>query len=225
MRRLSRTRAETGRQERARLSVLEHLHTQAPELARYASKVTVESVAAPTALHVTASGVDAGPSGTTLSIPSASTPCRPSTVTSRSTRATRLHNRRIKVAHWRRMAAALGAIVFAGLGSTTLVSSAAVANVNPDANSVHTFGSAPDLGSEAGVALQAGVVGIAGDPAAPGYWLVGADGGVFAFGSATFFGLDWTQDHLNASIVCHRRHPRRRRLLARRRRRRRVRLR
>jgi hypothetical protein len=118
----------------------------------------------------------------------------------RGSRASRLRARRARASHWRRMSAALGAIVFAGLGSATLVSSAAVANVDPAANSVHAFGAAPDLGSEAGVALQAGVIGIAGNPTGRGYWLVGADGGVFAFGDAQFYGST-AQDHLNAPIV------------------------
>ena len=35
---------------------------------------------------------------------------------------------------------------------------------------------------------NAPIVGIAATPTGKGYWLVGADGGVFAFGDATFFG-------------------------------------
>ena len=90
--------------------------------------------------------------------------------------------------------------MFAGLGSATLVSSAAVAGINPAPNSVQAFGNAPLLGSSSGLALHAGVVGIASDPVAHGYWLVGADGGVFAFGHAPFYGSTGGE-HLNAPIV------------------------
>jgi len=117
-----------------------------------------------------------------------------------STRASRLAARRARVARWRRASAALGAVVFAGLGSVTLVSSAALADTNPAPNSVQAFGPAPLLGSEAGVALHAGIVGIAADPAGVGYWLVGADGGVFAFGHAPFYGSTGNEQ-LNAPIV------------------------
>jgi hypothetical protein len=118
----------------------------------------------------------------------------------RSSRVSRLAARRARVARWRRTSAALGAVVFAGLGSVTLVASAAVAGTNPAPNSVQAFGPAPQLGSEAGVALHAGVVGIAADPAGPGYWLVAADGGVFAFGRAPFYGSTGNEQ-LNAPIV------------------------
>ena len=46
------------------------------------------------------------------------------------------------------------------------------------------FGSLPGLGIVPG----APVVGIAATPDGGGYWLIGADGGVFAFGDAHFFG-------------------------------------
>jgi hypothetical protein len=39
-----------------------------------------------------------------------------------------------------------------------------------------------------GMKLNQPIVGIAGTPDGKGYWLVAADGGVFAFGSAGFFG-------------------------------------
>jgi hypothetical protein len=113
-------------------------------------------------------------------------------------RVSRLRARRARISHRRRMTAALWAIVFAGLGSATLVSSAAIAN--SPANSVVAYGNAPDLGSTAGIALHAGVVGIAGDPRDSGYWLVGSDGGVFAFGHAAFYGSTG-DSHLNAPIV------------------------
>ena len=49
----------------------------------------------------------------------------------------------------------------------------------------------PSTGSTGGMTLNAPVVGMAADPATGGYWLVGADGGVFAFG-APFFGAGLT---------------------------------
>ena len=53
---------------------------------------------------------------------------------------------------------------------------------------VYPFGSAPALGSVAGLPLSAPIVGIASTPDGGGYWEVGADGGVFAFGDAGFYG-------------------------------------
>jgi hypothetical protein len=48
--------------------------------------------------------------------------------------------------------------------------------------------------------LNAPIVGIAAAKDSPGYWLAGADGGVFSFGGAGFFGSAATM-HLNAPIV------------------------
>jgi hypothetical protein len=39
-----------------------------------------------------------------------------------------------------------------------------------------------------GHALVAPVVGMAADAAANGYWLVAADGGIFSFGAASYYG-------------------------------------
>ena len=50
------------------------------------------------------------------------------------------------------------------------------------------FGTAPNLGSLAGLHLAAPVVGLAATRSGHGYWLVAADGGVFNFGDATFHG-------------------------------------
>ena len=46
---------------------------------------------------------------------------------------------------------------------------------------VFTYGDARFSGSTGGMTLAAPIVGIALDPLTLGYWLAGADGGVFAF--------------------------------------------
>jgi hypothetical protein len=46
------------------------------------------------------------------------------------------------------------------------------------------YGSLPGLG----VVPRAPIIGITATPDRKGYWLVGADGGVFAFGDAGFYG-------------------------------------
>ena len=53
---------------------------------------------------------------------------------------------------------------------------------------IGTLGSAPCLGSTGGLTLNQPVVGMAATPDGLGYWLVAADGGVFSFGDAQFFG-------------------------------------
>ncbi len=52
---------------------------------------------------------------------------------------------------------------------------------------VSSFESAPPMGSLAGV-LNKPIVGMAATPDGKGYWLVAADGGIFAFGDAGFYG-------------------------------------
>jgi len=49
-------------------------------------------------------------------------------------------------------------------------------------------GNTPFYGSIGGKPLNAPMVGIAATPSKHGYWLIAADGGVFAFGNALFFG-------------------------------------
>jgi hypothetical protein len=44
------------------------------------------------------------------------------------------------------------------------------------------------VGDLAGQKLGGPIVSLAATPAGRGYWMVGADGGVFAFGEATFLG-------------------------------------
>ena len=51
-------------------------------------------------------------------------------------------------------------------------------------------GDAQFYGSEGATALNAPVVGMAATPDGRGYWLVGSDGGVFAFGDAAFRGSE-----------------------------------
>ena len=63
---------------------------------------------------------------------------------------------------------------------------------------VFNYGS-PFYGSQGGKALNAPIVGIAGDPATGGYWEVAADGGVFSF-NAPYEG-SMGGKHLNAPIV------------------------
>lgn len=65
----------------------------------------------------------------------------------------------------------------------------AAAAVYPDTTGEPVaFGGAGSYGSVAGVPLDAPVVAMATTSDGQGYWLAAADGGVFAFGSATFHG-------------------------------------
>ena len=59
---------------------------------------------------------------------------------------------------------------------------------------------APNLGSAAGHALTSPIVGMAGSPTGAGYWLVAADGGIFAYGDAPFLGSTGGM-RLNSPIV------------------------
>ena len=52
---------------------------------------------------------------------------------------------------------------------------------------IFAFGDGAFSGSAGGTRLNAPVVGMAADTATGGYWLVGADGGVFSYG-APFLG-------------------------------------
>jgi peptidoglycan hydrolase-like protein with peptidoglycan-binding domain len=62
------------------------------------------------------------------------------------------------------------------------------------------FGNANSYGSLAGVQLAARVVGMVATHDGGGYWLVGADGGVFNFGDANFYG-SMGAAHLNQPVV------------------------
>jgi hypothetical protein len=54
---------------------------------------------------------------------------------------------------------------------------------------IFAFGDAQFHGSMGGAHLNASVTGMAADAGTGGYWLVGADGGIFSFG-APFYGAD-----------------------------------
>jgi N-acetylmuramoyl-L-alanine amidase len=69
----------------------------------------------------------------------------------------------------------------------------------PAPNSVVPFGSA-GLGENAIAHPNAPIVGMAATPDGQGYWMVGADGGIFSFGDAAFYGSTGSL-HLNAPIV------------------------
>jgi hypothetical protein len=157
--------------ERAVTSALDHLHTPAPALARFASKAPVDT--APTSN---------APS------PAVARPDLP-----RTTRRTASPPR------WR-LATALAAVLFAGFSGATFAGGAAETDSKPEPNSVLPFGAAPALGSGADFELRAGVVAMASDPSGVGYWLAAADGGVFAFGSASFFGSTGNRT-LNSPVV------------------------
>jgi Immunoglobulin I-set domain len=73
-------------------------------------------------------------------------------------------------------------------------------SVNLESPITATCPLAPYYGSLATTHLAAPIVGIATTPYGGGYWLVGADGGVFTFGNANYYG-SLGHVHLNAPIV------------------------
>ncbi len=74
-------------------------------------------------------------------------------------------------------------VVLAGL----LLGGALPAGALPGAI-VIPVGAAPDQGSLAGVDVNEPANGVASSATGEGYWLVAADGGIFAFGDAPFLG-------------------------------------
>ncbi len=73
------------------------------------------------------------------------------------------------------------------------------ANNSPSLYQPVALGSAPDLGTRT-VSYDFPVVGMASTPDGQGLWLVSSDGGVFAFGSAVFYGSTGSL-HLNQPVV------------------------
>jgi hypothetical protein len=77
-------------------------------------------------------------------------------------------------------------VALAALGTVGLRSGSAQAAVAPP-NSVSAFGAAPTLAAPS-VTPVASFVGIAATTTGKGYWVAAEDGGVFAFGDASFYG-------------------------------------
>jgi LAS superfamily LD-carboxypeptidase LdcB len=74
------------------------------------------------------------------------------------------------------------------------------ANLVTGLGDVQPRGTATSKGSAIGVTLQWVVVGAANTPDRGGYWLLGADGGIFTYGNAGFFGSTGSQ-RLNRPVV------------------------
>jgi N-acetylmuramoyl-L-alanine amidase len=83
--------------------------------------------------------------------------------------------------------------------SAALTKTPHVGNLSPAANSIVPFGGA-SLGVHALSAVNQPIVGMAPTPDGQGYWIVAADGGIFTFGDATFYGSTGAL-HLNQPIV------------------------
>ncbi|HEX4493770.1 MAG TPA: hypothetical protein VH914_21390 [Acidimicrobiia bacterium] len=92
---------------------------------------------------------------------------------------------------------AAASLVIGGFATVGARGKSAQATISP-ANTVHAFAGAPVL--TANVASSAPYAAIASTPSGGGYWIAAQDGGVFAFGSAGFFGSAGGQ-HLNQQIV------------------------
>jgi hypothetical protein len=101
------------------------------------------------------------------------------------------------------LAATVSALLFGGPAALRADPAEAA---SPKENAVSAFGGAPDLGPEPGLDLNAGVIDVAAHPSRDGYWLLGADGGVFTFGNAHFHGSAGAMT-LNAPIVGMAAHP------------------
>jgi hypothetical protein len=103
----------------------------------------------------------------------------------------------------RRLAVSVAVAMLAGVGVPgpgTAGASVRAAAAPPGINSVSSFGNAAVVPGVRGPVGRAPVVGIAANRTGRGYWLVGADGGVFTFGDAGFHGSAGAT-HLNAPIV------------------------
>ena len=91
---------------------------------------------------------------------------------------------RRRVAWTRLMAvvALLGSVVLTGVTAV-----GAIGDVDPNGD-IHQYGGAVHHGDTSGLTPASPVVDMAATPTGGGYWLVSADGGVYAFGDAGFFG-------------------------------------
>ena len=118
----------------------------------------------------------------------ASKAARGTAAPSPSSRRARLASVRRRRATTVRLVALLVTIAaLVGAGSAA-VSADSTSTTSATANSVRAIGGAPDLGPAGGLDLNVGLVDVAAHPDADGYWLVSADGGVFSFGAAQFYG-------------------------------------
>jgi hypothetical protein len=93
-------------------------------------------------------------------------------------------SRRVALASFALVAATLAVLLAGG----AMFSAAGGASNDPRANAVRAVGVAPALGPTIGLALNENLVGIAATPSGRGYWLVAADGGIFTYGDARFYG-------------------------------------
>jgi hypothetical protein len=91
------------------------------------------------------------------------------------------------------------ASVTVGIEAGVVVSGPGVASAAYAGPGVMAFGDASSFGSPGGV-LASVMTGMAATPSGGGYWLVGADGGVFAYGDAPFEG-SLGADRLTGPIV------------------------
>ena len=98
----------------------------------------------------------------------------------------------------RQMVGAVVLTLLVGLGVAAARSGPASAATSPPPNGAVPFGSTA-VGANAATNPNAPIVGMAATPGR-GYWLVGADGGIFSYGDAQFFGSTGAL-HLNAPIV------------------------
>jgi beta-lactamase class A len=116
---------------------------------------------------------------------------------------------RLALRSWRGVAPAVGVIVLlvsAGVATTGDVSASSVQTLGhvesgtPGPDAVTAFGAATAVPGTTLSGLAAPVVGAAATPDGLGYWVVAADGGIFAYGDASFEGSTGGI-HLNAPVV------------------------
>lgn len=103
---------------------------------------------------------------------------------------------------WLRLVALpLAMIALVTAGGAAVEAGAAEPPVAVDSpNTVTGFGGAADLSPDGGLSVSSPIVDITANPSGRGYWLAAADGGVFTYGDAQFFGSLGTTP-LNAPVV------------------------